>query len=116
MNIATIIEWLNKNRNYSIDSRFYDYIAIWTDWWRGYYKPFHQYKQINPDGTIKERQLYTMRMAKKVCRDWAAILLNEKTQIVIDDKAGSSYLLGDGDGSGGEFGRLHFLEQWQQAD
>ena len=86
MNIATIIEWLNKNRNYSIDSRFYDYIAIWTDWWRGYYKPFHQYKQINPDGTIKERQLYTMRMAKKVCRDWAAILLNEKTQIGLTTK------------------------------
>ena len=108
MNIATIIEWLNRNRNYNIDSRFYDYISIWTAWWRGYYKPFHQYKQINPDGTIKERKLYTMRMAKKVCRDWAAILLNEKTQIVIDDKASSSYLLGEGDGSDGEFGRLHF--------
>lgn len=110
MEITTIIEWINQNRGYSIDPRYYGHIAEWVDWWRGYYKPFHSYRQINPDGSIRERKLYTLRMAKKVCRDWASILLNEKTQITIADKKSAAYLLGNTDGDGGEFGRLRFWD------
>ncbi|PWM59773.1 MAG: hypothetical protein DBX91_05235 [Subdoligranulum variabile] len=109
MNITIIIDWLNKNLGYSLDSRYYAHIAVWTDWWRGYYQPFHRYRQVNPDGSVTDRKLYTLRMAKKVCRDWASILLNEKTRIVIDDKASADFLVGS-DGSGGEFGRLNFWD------
>lgn len=111
MNIATIINWLNNNRGYHIDSRYYAHIAVWTDWWRGFHPPFHRYRQVNPDGTVIERKLYSMRMAKKVCEDWASILLNEKTKLVIDDEQSRKYLIGDGDQDGGEFRRLGFWDQ-----
>ena len=110
MNIATVIDWLNKNKGYHVDSQYYKHISVWVDWWRGFYRPFHQYNQLNPDGTTRERKLYSLRMAKKVCQDWASILLNEKTQIVPEDKASASFLLGETDGDGGEFGRLNFWD------
>ena len=51
-------------------------------------------------------------MGKKVCEDWASILLNEKTQIVIDDKTSSEFVQGE-DGTGGIFGDNDF---WQQGN
>ena len=59
-----------------------------------------------------ERDLYTLKMAKKVCEDWASILLNDKTEIVVDDKASSDFLLG-ADGTGGILGSLHF---WREGN
>ena len=57
-------------------------------WWRGFYKPFHQFTERGSDNRLIKRELYTLKMAKKVCEDWAAILLNEKTRIVMKTKSG----------------------------
>lgn len=110
MNIATVIDWLNHARGCHIDASYYKHVAVWTDWWRGLYKPFHQYNQLDPEGHVQARQLYSLRMAKKVCQDWAAILLNEKTQIIPKDRASAMFLLGDSDADDGELGRLHFWD------
>ena len=51
-------------------------------------------------------------MAKKVCEDWSAILLNSKTDAVIEDERASKFILGE-DGTGGVFGRNSF---WGRAN
>lgn len=111
MNIGTIIEYLNKNKGYNIPSEYYGNISVWRDWWRGFHKPFHEYTEVNGKKRTT-RKLFTLKMAKKVCEDWASILLNEKTQVVIDDKASSEFVQGE-DGTGGIFGDNDF---WLQGN
>lgn len=111
MNIGMVIQHLNKTLDYELSGEYYEYIEIWRDWWQGYHQPFHQFNERGNDRLIK-RDMYTLKMAKKVCEDWAAILLNEKTQVVIDDKASSDFALGD-DGTGGIFGLNDF---WKKAN
>lgn len=89
-----IISYMNKEYGYEIDSRYYGNIDIWTCWWRGYYKPFHEFVENGANGVRIKRELYTLKMAKKVCEDWASILLNDKTSVVIDDNASKTLVEG----------------------
>ena len=78
MNIATVIDWLNKNKGYHVDSQYYKHISVWVDWWRGFIG-----HSINTISSIRTgphgRGSYTACVwQKKVCQDWASILLNEK--------------------------------------
>nr|DAN84324.1 MAG TPA: portal protein [Caudoviricetes sp.] len=111
INIASIIDYLNQELGCSLDSSYYKQIKEWEDWWRGYHEPFHHFKEVNGQKLL-DRDMYTLKMAKKVCEDWAAILLNEKTELVLDDKASSEFLLGK-DGSGGILGESDF---WTRAN
>lgn len=96
MNIAAVIEYINKKHDIKLDSSYYTNISLWRAWWQGYHKPFHTFKEIGLDGTTIERKLYTLKMAKKVCEDWASGLLNEELVITIDDDASKEYVLGSG--------------------
>lgn len=111
MNIQQVIEYLNKKKGYSIKGSYYNHISEWRDWWKGYHKPFHQFKELSGEKTI-ERDMYTLKMGKKVCEDWASLLLNEKTEIVVEDKASDKFLQGDNQ-IGGVFGVNHF---WTKAN
>jgi A118 family predicted phage portal protein len=109
--IEQIIEYLNKEYGYDVSSSYYSYIREWDKWWRGYYKPFHHFTEVA--GTKKiERDMYTLKMGKKVCEDWASILLNEKTEIVIKDKSSNDFIQGT-DQTGGVFGENKF---WMKAN
>ena len=114
MNIADIVHYLNQSKGYQIDSQYYVNIQLWEDWWRGYHKPFHQYEQIRPDGARVKRDLYSLRMAKKVCQDWQSILLNDKTRITVQDPQSMEFLAGtpDQECNGGVLGISGF---WQGA-
>jgi A118 family predicted phage portal protein len=91
VNIKLIIDWLNKEKQYNLSSEYYSRIDIWRDWWRGFYEPFHQYKELTGDKTAT-RKLFTLKMGKKVCEDWASILLNEKTEIVVNEEESNKIL------------------------
>lgn len=80
MNISSVIDYLNKTYGYDLNSSYYGCIAEWTNWWAGFYEPFHQFTEQRERGCIK-RRLYCMRMGKKVCEDWASLLLNDRTRI-----------------------------------
>lgn len=111
MNISDIIQYLYKEYGYDIDGSYYENILNWRHWWKGYYKPFHRYKEIS--GKMQtHRDMYTLKMAKKVCEDWASILLNEKTQIEIDDKSVQDYICGDDNNKG----LLREINFWSQAN
>ncbi|MCO7137664.1 phage portal protein [[Clostridium] leptum] len=113
MNIAAIVNLLNKEFGYSIDTRIYEYITVWRDWWEGYHRPFHSYQEIGPEGETIHRKIYTMRMAKKVCEDWASILMNGNTSIEFEDETTSKYMLGDDEtGEGGLLNTLNFWDEF----
>lgn len=112
MDIKMIVDELNKTTGVEIDPSYYLMIDEWRQWWAGYVKSFHRYRELQDRGGYKVRDLYTLRMAKKVCEDWAACLLNEKTEISVDDNASMNYLQGE-DGYGGVLADINF---WDEAN
>lgn len=70
----------------------YAKIAQWDSWWRGHCKSFHDYYEHTPAGGAVKRSLYRMNMAKKICEDWAALLLNDRCRIGVDDEAGDAFV------------------------
>lgn len=108
---SQIINWLNTTYGYSISNDYYNKISNWKDWWKGFHEPFHRI--VFEDGKKKRsRDMYTLKMAKKVCEDWASILINDKTFVKVDDEYSQSFLVGDTD-NGGVFGSNCF---WEQAN
>lgn len=95
-----------------LDTAFYEHVRVWRAWWEGYYKPFHSYREYDLQGVPRERKLYTLRMAKRVCEDWATILLNEQTSVTVADAKSGVFLQGE-DGNGGLLQALRF---WQQGN
>ncbi|MGD9559350.1 MAG: hypothetical protein AB7V55_01935 [Oscillospiraceae bacterium] len=112
MNIHTTIEWINKTYGTGISSGYYRQIEAWRQWWAGHVKSFHRYREVDENGVGRERELYSLRMAKKVCEDWASILLTEKTRITLGDRASSDFLQGE-DGCGGVLRQIGF---WNEAN
>ena len=108
--ISLVIDYLNKEYKTDIKTAYYEYVRKWRDWWRGYYKPFHSYQELGVDNAPKQRELFRMGMAKRISEDWAAILLNEKTQLNIGDKASSEFIQGkeNAQGTGGVLGANNF--------
>ena len=110
--IYGVIDYLNKTYGYNISTSYYHNIGTWLDWWKGKHKPFHEYNENGFNGRILKRDMYTMKMAKKICEDWASLILNEKTSIVIEDKKASEFIQGE-DENGGVFKDNNF---WVNAN
>ncbi len=108
---AQIINYLNKKFGCELSTDYYDKIGVWKLWWEGFYTPFHRVRFENGKRN-RTKDMYTMKMGKKVCEDWAGILINDKTKIVIDDKKSENFLLGDTE-NGGVFGSNNF---WDKAN
>ena len=107
MEISRVIHWLNREYGLDLSPAYYACVARWESWWRGYYKPFHQYQEMGMDGTPAPRRLYSLRMAKKVCEDWANLLLNDKLTVTVSHQASGEFLQGE-NMTGGLLGRLGF--------
>jgi len=110
--ISLAAEHLEKKFGCKLQTKYYSTIRMWREWWRGYVKEAHSYRELGVDGSTRQRKLYSFGMAKRVSEDWAALLLNEKTSIVIEDKATAEWLQG-ADGTGGVFGEVNF---WAEAN
>lgn len=67
------------------------YINNWLEWYTGDVKDFHNYTIYNGKKQIAMKRL-TLNMAKRVCEDWANLLLNEKTDITVGDKKSQDIL------------------------
>lgn len=63
--------------------KYYGTIQYWENWWRGYVPDFHDYWIRNDDAQAQVTRKQ-MRMAKTLCEDWANLLLNDKTRILIE--------------------------------
>lgn len=116
MNHQTVINYINKKYNKDIKkSVMYDKIAEWRHWLEGNVKGFHEYEKkmdLNDNSSYQKIKRHKTNMLLKGSEDWASILLNEKTRIVIDDEASNEYVMGKED-AGGVFGKNDF---WRNAN
>lgn len=80
-----IFEVLKQRGFTTVPEDFYDHIGVWKSWYEGEVKDFHCYKVFNGQKHVQCRR-YTMGMAKKVCEDWANLLMNEKVKITLEGK------------------------------
>lgn len=64
----------------------------WAEWYRGEVPDFHNIC-VNNGITSVSRPLYRLNMAKKVCEEWADLLVNEKNEVLLDDAASEKTLL-----------------------
>jgi len=112
--IATkFLAFLNKQYGWNIATDYYADIDTWREWWQGFVPAFHEYNETSLTGLKVKRRIYQMGMAKTICEDWAALLLNEKTMISVKDKASKKWLCGNDDETGGVLGELNF---WDNAN
>lgn len=70
---------------------FYQHINVWRSWYDGKVKGFHDYKVYNGINRVSCER-YTMGMGKKVCEDWANLLLNEKVNITLEGKQEQAFV------------------------
>lgn len=61
-----------------------DLTDLWLQYYKGDVDKFHHFNEYNGINNIK-RVRKTLNMPKKVCEDWANLLLNEKTDVVVGD-------------------------------
>lgn len=80
MNIQRKLKELGFN---SVPQSFYDLIRVWKSWYDGKVKDFHKYSVYNGIEYV-ECDRYSVGMGKKVCEDWANLLLNEKVTITLE--------------------------------
>lgn len=88
MNVYEVL----RARGYTtVPEEFYTYIENWRSWYDGYVKQFHRYRIWNGMKYVPCR-LYSLGMAKKVCEDWANLLMNEKVQITLEGKKEQAFI------------------------
>ncbi len=75
-----IRQYLIENGYTTVSDETYYHIDEWLDWYQGEVSKFHTYTVYNGVVTTKQKR-YSLGMAKKVCEDWANLLLNEKVTI-----------------------------------
>lgn len=93
MNILSVCDYLKHKLNVDIKGDYYGNISQWEEWYKGYYKPFHHYTDYNGRETV-QLDRYSLKMAKKVCEDWANMLLNEDTMVVLENKQAQEFVDG----------------------
>lgn len=85
----TRIRQIIKEAGYeTVSSGYYDKISEWASWYKGKVAAFHNYDVFLAKGQATKVEMQSLGMAKKICEDWADLLYNEKTFIVLDDKKG----------------------------
>ena len=70
-------------RGMAAESVLYAHIREWEAWWRGKNRAFHEYLENNAMGRPVRREMFRMNMAKKICEDWASLLLNDRTVVTV---------------------------------
>lgn len=90
MSNAVIIK-LNELGYTTIPDSFYGKVYEWKSWYQGNVKGFHNYTVQNGDRQVECRR-YSLGMGKKLCEDWANLLMNEKVQITLEGKKEQDFI------------------------
>lgn len=102
MDYGSIIKFVtNRFSSCYTNSNYYTNIGEWLEWYRGNVKSFHSIKVSN-GLTTPTREIYALKMAKRVCEDWASSMLNEDVNIVVNsnNKKSSIFVKGSKGNSG----------------
>ena len=114
MIISKFINQINKDFGLNLSASYYSHIEAWKVWYENYVGDFHTYSEMALDGARHKRTMYRLSMAKTVCEDWAALLLNDKTTVNTDHKTTREWLLGNAAGTSGILQQLDFWNQSNQ--
>lgn len=90
MSNAVIIK-LNELGYITIPEAFYSKVYEWKSWYQGDVKGFHNYTVQNGERQVKCRR-YSLGMGKKLCEDWANLLMNEKVQITLEGQKEQDFI------------------------
>lgn len=90
MSNAVIIK-LNELGYTTIPDSFYSKVYEWRSWYQGDVKGFHNYTVQNGEQQVKCRR-YSLGMGKKLCEDWANLLMNEKVQITLEGQKEQEFI------------------------
>lgn len=86
-----IIQKLNQLGYATIPEAFYSKVAEWKSWYQGNVKGFHNYRVRNGESMVNCKR-YSLGMGKKLCEDWANLLMNEKVQITLEGKNEQAFI------------------------
>lgn len=90
MSNAVIVK-LNELGYTTIPEAFYGKVSEWKSWYQGNVKEFHHYKVRNGKSVVNCKR-YSLNMAKKLCEDWANLLMNEKVQITLEGQKEQKFI------------------------
>ena len=90
MSNAVILK-LNELGYPTIPEEFYGKVTEWKSWYQGNVKGFHNYTVQNGERQVKCRR-YSLGMGKKLCEDWANLLMNEKVQITLEGQKEQDFI------------------------
>ena len=65
------------------DEFYVQNVDVWQSWYTGKVNSFHKYRLYNGSKFVNLER-YSLGMAKKVCEDWANLLMNEKVKITLE--------------------------------
>lgn len=88
MNIQRKLKELGYNY---VPQTFYSLIEMWKSWYDGNVKDFHNYTVYNGIEYL-DCHRFSVGMAKKVCEDWANLLLNEKVVITLEGEQEQAFV------------------------
>lgn len=90
MSNAVILK-LNELGYTTIPESFYSKVAEWKSWYQGNVKGFHNYTIRNGESVVNCKR-YSLGMGKKLCEDWANLLMNEKVKITLEGKKEQEFI------------------------
>lgn len=73
------------NYNPDVKDEIKSYVDMWSSWYKGSVKSFHNYFIYNGQRKVNKKR-FTLNMAKEISEDWADILWSEKCKISLKDK------------------------------
>lgn len=88
---SAVIQKLKELGYTTIPEDFYSQVDLWKSWYVGKVKDFHQYRRYNGHKWTKCNRA-SLGMAKKVCEDWANLLMNEKVQITLEGQKEQAFV------------------------
>lgn len=90
MSNAVILK-LNELGYTTIPDSFYSKVYEWKSWYQGNVKGFHNYTIRNGESVVNCKR-YSLGMGKKLCEDWANLLMNEKVKITLEGKKEQEFI------------------------
>lgn len=88
---SAVIQKMKELGYNTIPESFYSYVELWKSWYVGKVKGFHRYRRYNGHKwTNCDRA--SLGMGKKVCEDWANLLMNEKVQITLEGEREQEFI------------------------
>lgn len=89
--IPSCVEEKLKKLGYELSGSMKGHIQQWYSWYTGD-NPFYKVNYVSTDRKRKERKRYSLRPARKVCREWASLILNEDTEISVEGDKANAWL------------------------